>query len=73
MLNVEARLAEWRSLYTALGAAELRLQEATATGRRDAAAARLELEVRRLRADGELALQAVDAALAACHASHQAA
>jgi hypothetical protein len=71
MLNVEARLAEWRSLYAALGAAELRLQEARAAGRHDAAAVRLELEVRRLRAEGELALRAVDAALAETHSVHE--
>jgi hypothetical protein len=71
MLNVETRVAEWHSLYGALGAAESRLQQAKAARADAAAAAELEVEVRRPRGARERALQAVDAALADCRARRQ--
>lgn len=72
MLNVEARVAEWRRLYGALDIAESRLQRARngscTCGR---SASELESEVQRLKRESDRALQAVDAALAATKAAHE--
>jgi hypothetical protein len=66
MLNVEARVAEWRRLYGVLDIAQSRLQRARAgcctCGR---STAEHEMEVQRLQRESEHALHAVDAALAA--------
>lgn len=69
MLNVQARLAEWRSLYGALNAAEQRLRRAR-DGQCECGlpASALETEVRRLQRESERALHDVDVALAACRA-----
>jgi hypothetical protein len=72
MINVEARVAEWRRLYGALDIAESRLQRVRSgsctCGR---GAVELELEVLRLKRENERALHAVDAALAATKAAHE--
>lgn len=64
MCDVEARVAEWRSLYGALQTAEFRLGEARA-GRGARPAGDLEAEVRRLQDQSNRALRAIDEALAA--------
>lgn len=70
MLNVEARVAEWRSLYGALDAAQQRLQRVReGRGDCDLPASALEIEVRRLQRESDRALHELDAALAACRAA----
>ncbi|HKB53504.1 MAG TPA: hypothetical protein VKD22_05835 [Ramlibacter sp.] len=66
MLTVECRVAEWRRLYDAVGAAEQRLHNAQ-DGRCTCGRSphELQCEVLRLQDAAERALHAVDAALAA--------
>lgn len=70
MLTVETRLAQWRSLYEALGAAEQRLGRARAgTCTCGVPAETLKVEVLRLQDEAERALKEVDTALAASKAA----
>ena len=74
MLTVECRVAEWRHLYDALGAAEQRLHKAR-DGRCTCGRSpnELQCEVLRLQDATERALHAVDAALAASKVACEAA
>lgn len=68
MYGVEARLTHWKSLYDELGAAQLAWREACeghAAG--SASAAQLEARMHSLQRRSDEALQALNAALAACH------